>query len=449
MNPDLVVAEIGSTITKVNVFGGLGGDHPVHLGQGISLTTVDTDVTVGYRQALADLRRRYGSGMDEPAMLIANSSAAGGLKMTVHGLTQDMTARAAKEAGLGAGAVIKYITSGRITPRDCRSIQTIQPNLILLSGGVDYGESQIVLDNARSLRELDLPVPLLYAGNHALQEEIRDIMQGSGLQLYLCDNVFPSIDNFNIAPAKHIIQQIFSRHIIHAKGMGKLQDLCRHPIIPTPLAVLNITEALSRFGLEDILVIDVGGATTDVHSVTDGDPRNQAFLAAPEPRTKRTVEGDLGVYINAENIKSLWDDAQDDTSQDYDLTYLNPLPQSEREVYLSRRLTQKAVRIAVKRHAGSFLSSLSLSDTQKVVSGKDLSGIKHIIGTGGALVRLENGKSILDSIRVRRIRKILLPPESAQTYIDSRYIFSACGSLLAIDEAAAVALAKASIETAE
>lgn len=445
MKPDVLVAEIGSTITKVNAFGGLGGDHPVHLGQGISLTTVDTDVTIGFEKALDDMTRRHGLTIVRNPLIIANSSAAGGLKMTVHGLTQDMTARAAKEASLGAGAVINYITSGVISPRDCRLITKIQPNIILLSGGVDYGESQIVLDNALTLRRLALPIPLLYAGNRALQDEISDIFEGSPYHLYLAENVFPSVDHFNILPAKHVIQQIFSHHIIHAKGIGHLQDLCQYPIIPTPLAVLNITEALSLSGLDDILVIDVGGATTDVHSVTDGDPLNRAYLAGPEPRIKRTVEGDLGVYINAENIKTIWEDTLTDDQQDYDLTCLTPLPQSDQEIYLSRRLTQKAVRIAVKRHAGLFLASYSLCDTQNVMIGKDLSAINYIIGTGGALVRLDNGKSILNSIRVRRIKKILLPREHAQTYIDTHYIFSACGCLLSVDENAAVKLAKTSI----
>ena len=46
--------------------------------------------------------------------MLATSSAAGGLKMTVHGLVYDMTAKAAGEAALGAGGILHYVTAGRL-----------------------------------------------------------------------------------------------------------------------------------------------------------------------------------------------------------------------------------------------------------------------------------------------------------------------------------------------
>ena len=50
------------------------------------------------------------------------------------------------------------------------------------------------------------------------------------------------------------------------------------------------------------MVQDVGGATTDLHSVTEGSEEISRILVSPEPKAKRTVEGDLGVYINMRNI---------------------------------------------------------------------------------------------------------------------------------------------------
>ena len=46
------------------------------------------------------------------------------------------------------------------------------------------------------------------------------------------------------------------------------------------------------------MTIDVGGATTDVHAVTEDSDAVARILTAPEPKAKRTVEGDLGVYVN-------------------------------------------------------------------------------------------------------------------------------------------------------
>ena len=99
------MAEIGSTTTVVSGFSDLAAA-PRLVGQGQGPTTVEAgDVRQGLKLALADLRANLGTEELEWQHIYACSSAAGGLKMTVHGLVYDMTARAAREAALGAGAV--------------------------------------------------------------------------------------------------------------------------------------------------------------------------------------------------------------------------------------------------------------------------------------------------------------------------------------------------------
>ena len=51
--------------------------------------------------------------------MLATSSAAGGLRMTVHGLVYDMTVRC-KEAALGAGGIIKMVTAGKLRRTDLK-----------------------------------------------------------------------------------------------------------------------------------------------------------------------------------------------------------------------------------------------------------------------------------------------------------------------------------------
>ena len=57
-------------------------------------------------------------------------------------------------------------------------------------------------------------------------------------------------------------------------------------------------------GVGDVVVVDVGGATTDVYSVTspdlDEDPAEREAVATMW--RSRTVEGDLGVRWNAPGI---------------------------------------------------------------------------------------------------------------------------------------------------
>ncbi|MBS3994980.1 MAG: glutamate mutase L, partial [Alkaliphilus sp.] len=141
MKIDVLVAEIGSTTTVVNAFSNINTPFPKFSGQGQAPTTVlEGDVNIGLQGAMENLRKKLGlSDLDYDEML-ATSSAAGGLKMTVHGLVYDMTVRAAKEAALGAGAIIHHVTGGKLRKRDLNTIENIKPNLILIAGGVDFGE---------------------------------------------------------------------------------------------------------------------------------------------------------------------------------------------------------------------------------------------------------------------------------------------------------------------
>ncbi|HBD63090.1 MAG TPA: DNA mismatch repair protein MutL, partial [Clostridiales bacterium] len=171
MKIDVLVAEIGSTTTVVNAFNGIGTQSPVFAGQGQAPTSVlEGDVTVGLKGAIDSLRESLKADELTWDDMLATSSAAGGLKMTVHGLVYDMTVRAAKEAALGAGGIIKMITSGKMRKTDLKKIQEIQPNIILVAGGVDYGERETALHNMEMILSMGLKIPIIYAGNIENQE---------------------------------------------------------------------------------------------------------------------------------------------------------------------------------------------------------------------------------------------------------------------------------------
>ncbi len=170
MKLDVLVAEIGSTTTVVNGFW-LGQD-ACFAGSGQAPTSVEAgDVRVGLAGAIDDLKVSLGADTIEYDEMIATSSAAGGLKMTVHGLVYDMTVKAAKEAALGAGANIHMITAGKLRRSDLKQIKEARPNIMLLAGGVDYGERDTAIYNAERIAELDLGIPIIYAGNIENQEK--------------------------------------------------------------------------------------------------------------------------------------------------------------------------------------------------------------------------------------------------------------------------------------
>jgi len=61
-----------------------------------------------------------------------------------------------------------------------------------------------------------------------------------------------------------------------------------------------------------------------------------------------------------------------------------------------------------------------------VAEGKDLTAVKWLIGTGGALTRLERGREILESLRTKASRQLLPPPE-AEVLLDGKYIMASLG----------------------
>ncbi|MBM7613915.1 GlmL-related ornithine degradation protein [Alkaliphilus hydrothermalis] len=449
MKINVLVAEIGSTTTVVNAFNEIHSPCPKFIGQGQSPTTVlEGDVNIGLRGAVEDLRKNLGLDTLEYDEMLATSSAAGGLKMTVHGLVYDMTVRAAKEAALGAGAIIHQVTAGKLKRTDIKKIKEVNPNIILIAGGVDYGERDTAIYNAEKIAELGLNVPIIYAGNIENQEEIKEIFSETDSKLYLVENVYPKIDQLNIEPTRRVIQDVFEEHIIHAPGMQQVRDMINGPIIPTPGAVMEASKVL-KAEIGDLITFDVGGATTDLHSVTEGSEEINRILLSPEPTAKRTVEGDLGVFVNMGNIieRIGKEKLQAELSLNIDqmMEEYRAIPKTSDQIKFVERLTQEAVFNALERHAGKIRHLYGPGGKQTVAEGKDLSNVKYIIGTGGALTRLPEGKEILKRILTNSRQNVLYPTMEATILTDSNYIMASLGVLAKRYPEAAVALMKESL----
>lgn len=438
MKVDVLVAEIGSTTTVVNAFKDIDSDNPVFWAQGQAPTSVlEGDVRVGLQGAIDDLCAKQGIDKLEYDEMLATSSAAGGLKMTVHGLVYDMTARAAKEAALGAGGIIHFVTAGKLRRTDLAKIKEIKPNLILIAGGVDYGERDTAIDNAEKIRSLGLKTPVIYAGNIENQEEMELIFdEESGQKLYNVENVYPKIDDMNVEPCRKVIQDAFEDHITNAPGMEHVRDMVNGPIIPTPGAVMQCTKLLHDC-LGEVMVIDVGGATTDVHSVCKESDNVARIMTAPEPLAKRTVEGDLGVYVNRMKvIESIGEEefrakaAEAGFDPDKTLETYVAIPKNEDEIKMVEMLTEEAVMKAVERHAGQIRYIYGPSGRSTVAEGKDLTPVKYIVGTGGALTRLPHREEIMGRIcEYDETGTRLFPTSHAKIAVDNDYIMASLGVL--------------------
>ena len=450
MKIDVLIAEIGSTTTVVNAFDNLESENPVFLGQGQAPTSVkEGDVNIGLQAAIEDMRKNLHIENEklEYTHMLATSSAAGGLRMTVHGLVYDMTVKAAKEAALGAGANIHLITAGKLSKVDMIKLDRIKPNIILIAGGVDYGERETALYNSELIAASDLDIPVIYAGNIAVADDVKLIFEAYSKEknLHLVPNVYPKIDILNIEPTREVIQDIFEKHITEAKGMEKIREMVNGPIIPTPGAVMKASKIL-KDERGDLVTIDVGGATTDIHSVTEGTEKVNKILVEPEPVAKRTVEGDLGVFINKKNIVDLIkieklekelnmtpEDIEKFTNSDI------AIPETEEHKRFIERLTKEAVIVSINRHAGGYRTYFGgKSDT--LAFGKDLTAVKWIVGTGGALTRLTAREEILNSISQFNRADKLLPTAEAKILIDNDYIMASLGILSSLNKEAAIKL---------
>ncbi|QXM05955.1 GlmL-related ornithine degradation protein [Crassaminicella indica] len=453
MKIDILVAEIGSTTTVINAFSNIHTDCPKFLGQGQAPTTVlDGDVTIGLHGAIEDLKKNLSINDLIYDEMIATSSAAGGLKMTVHGLVYDMTVRAAKEAALGAGGIIHSVTGGKLRKSDLKKIKEIKPNLILIAGGVDYGERDTALYNAELIREMDINTPIVYAGNIENRDEIIEIFKDTPSKLYVTENVYPKIDQLNVEPTRKVIQEVFEEHIIHAPGMSRVREMVNGPIIPTPGAVMLAAKLLKE-EIGDLVVIDVGGATTDVHSVTEGSEAVNRILISPEPVAKRTVEGDLGVYVNMKNIvqrlgleglSKRMKISEEEVQRLID--HHKPIPTEEIEKRFVEELTKEAVLTAIRRHAGHFRHLYGPGGKKTIAEGKDLTMTQYIIGTGGALTRLPNRIEIMKEIALNNKGDELFPKKGAEILVDNDYIMASLGVLSKRYPEAALLLMKKSLQ---
>ncbi|MCK9525811.1 MAG: methylaspartate mutase accessory protein GlmL [Limnochordia bacterium] len=440
MNELMVLVDIGSTFTKVTA---VDIEQRRLLSQA-SAPTTPIDVSIGLQNALEGLQ--LASGVLKPAQVLACSSAAGGLRMVAIGLVEDLTAKAAKQAALGAGARVLRTFSFQLTEEDRAEIIALQPDIILLAGGTDGGNTENILHNAKVLASLPRPVPIVIAGNRTVAHEVARSFPDS-FSTYIAANVMPQIGKLQVEPAREAIRKVFMEKIIYAKGLTKASRLINGIFMPTPAAVLRAGQLLSEGtaitkGWGDLVIVDVGGATTDVHSLGHGMPTKAGVVVRglPEPFAKRTVEGDLGVRVSvvslaeAVSVRVL---AQDtgwpEERIEARIHALNDrpdtLPDSAEEVFFDQVLGYQAVRLGVGRHVGQLSELYTPSGLVWIQDGKDLSKVTRVIGTGGVLINSRDPLTMLEGSGQGEVSGLELRPENPNYYLDGEYILAAMGLL--------------------
>ena len=437
-----LLIDFGSTFTKILAVD-LAAEEILAYAQ--SCTTVETDIMVGLRRAL-DLLPLHLQGAPYECRL-SSSSAAGGLGMITIGLIPELSAEAARRAALGAGAKVVKVYSFRLSRRELEELVGLKPDILLLAGGTDGGNREVILDNARLLAASGIQCPVLIAGNKAAADEVQSILSAAGKITLLTDNVMPEVNVLNVEPVREMIRKVFIERIVESKGLKKAEGFVGGILMPTPTAVLRAAQLLSQGtgsekGLGDLVIVDIGGATTDVHSIGAGNPVQAGVVrkGLPEPLTKRTVEADLGLRYNASTILKLCGEGrilrhaslfQKDLAPRLEKLSqcVEVLPQTAEDQDLDFALAACAARAAMERHAGSIESLWGPQGQYYVQYGKDLTGVEHLIGTGGIFIHHRQAGDILRGTLFSPEEPFSLRPKTPNLYTDARYCLFAVGLL--------------------
>jgi len=429
-----VCVDFGSTFTKASLVDLRAGrivaraEHP---------TTIDTDLLDGYDACLAELTRTDARAAD--AEVFACSSAGGGLRIAVVGNEELVTAEAGRRVALSSGGRVVSVqaVAGGVALQELGD-----PDVVLLTGGTDGGNAEVVTSAARELVAGGWTGPVVVAGNVDARAEVSVAL--AGVPHVLADNVMPRIGELAPESARAAIREMFLAHVIGGKHLSARADFTAMVRGATPDVVLTGVEVLAG-AAGDVVVVDVGGATTDVHSVVRLDPalRDGSSLASsgtgPElsrevvattPVT-RTVEGDLGMRWSAVATAAAAD--LDDLREAAARRTADPglVPTTDEEHEEDERLARAAAGLALRRHAGR--SRVVVSPEGRVVerSGRDLREVRLLVGSGGVLRHGRPGiaERVLGASTGVDVEGGWQLPENPAVVLDVDYVLAAVGLL--------------------
>lgn len=455
-----LTADFGSTFTKLTA---IDSDSRQVLATASAFTTIETDIIDGFNTAMQKLEAKI--GRFEYEKLLCCSSAGGGLKMVALGLVPELTAKAAKMAASSAGAKVIKTYSFEISQQEQDEIYDINPDLVLLCGGTDGGNKEVIVANAKRLCDIKRDFSIIVAGNKSASYDIEEIFKGSGKDYVITKNVMPTFNKLDIEPAKKSIKDLFIKKIIEAKGLSGVQQMATGEVIPTPLAVMNACELLSKGtksteGIGELVAIDLGGATTDIYSMASGKPSQDNVLekGLPEPFSKRTVEGDLGMRYSLHALADELD--MDDLERNSGIAKekienwvkrcsANPdtiAETDEDELKIEELLARSAVEMAVERHCGYMESTYSPMGEIFTLVGKDLTEVPSVVGIGGAIINSRYPASILEGAKYSIKKFNYMKPKSPRYLIDQKYIFASMGLISTVDPELALDILKKEIK---
>ena len=428
----VLAIDIGSTWTKGASFQ-LESETAAVLSRSIRPTTTD-NLSLGFFAVLSEISPDQFKADPLAALrsgemqLQYSSSAKGGLAVAAIGLVPEITLELGKVAAQSAGAKLVQVFSYHLTHQDIAKLEAAPPDILLFAGGTDGGNTSYLLANAEAISHSSLDCDIIYAGNRSVTDEVQKLLAKK--RLTIVENLLPNFNEPNPEPVRKAIRTIFLETIVKGKGLDQIMAATGAEPVPTPFAVLEYVRAIHQHvpGWSDFMLLDVGGATTDVYSAHQETPCPGTVLRGlPEPLIKRTVEGDLGMRVSAQSTCCVGEALlNNETSAQAELNLPNAafayadklvkrpahLPESEIEAAMDTLLAGICVGFAAERHAGRQAQVFTSDGEMLLQTGRNLSLVPKVIGAGGWLARAKTfspqawfAAHSLDA----RERRILLP----------------------------------------
>lgn len=442
----VVCVDFGSTFTKAAVVDLASGEL---LATAEHRTTLETDVLDGWRECRARLVQAVPAAAD--AEVLACSSAGGGLRIAVVGNEALVTAEAGRRVALSSGGKVVHVGAGPLTAPSYDALVASAPDVVLLVGGTDGGNGEVLEGNAALLAAASWAGPVVVAGNVDSQPVVSGALGAAGTPYVLADNVVPRIGVLAPASARRAIREMFLSHVIGGKHLSAGPAFAAMVRGATPDVVLTAVDLLAA-DVGDVVVVDVGGATTDVYSVVEVDPEAGSVDAGGLARevvatlpSSRSVEGDLGMRWSAPStvdaaLEAGFLDPADAAgaralagARQHHPAYL---PDGDASYAFDARLASWAVGVALRRHAGRAQVRYDAAGDDGAVSGRwversgvDLREVRLLVGSGGALRHATDPAAhLLDHVRGDGGWQV---PEAPRVVVDVDYVLAPAGLLAA------------------
>lgn len=416
----ILATDCGSTTTKaILVLKTESGEYRL-AARGEAPTTVEapfSDVTIGVHNAVEEIedltgRRLFDNGelicpmrgVDGVDAYFSTSSAGGGLQMAVAGVIKGISAQSAERAALGAGAIVIDTVSLDDPREDYERIDTLRhlrPDMILLAGGTEGGTRRHVEMLAEIIRGArpqprfggGFSLPVIFAGNEQARPIVNEMLDKVASVRHV-RNVRPQMAGEELHEARQAIHDLFLEHVMQqAPGYPRLMEMTSADIMPTPLAVGLCIQSIAAERKQNVLAVDIGGATTDVFSVFD-------------TQFHRTVSANYGMSYSLCNVMA-------EAGVDKILRWLpfpfekevlrdilrnkmirpTTIPETVEELYIEQAAAREALRLSLIHHRALAVHLKGQSHRREIGEAFDvdedslvnLMKLNLCIGSGGVL----------------------------------------------------------------